>query len=162
MPTPRKAATPLTATTPDTDIDNEIPPPTWDTSEDTRSAWLQELDRWLPGQYPEYTTLIESGFITERRIVCCMSDNHIDRIRQGCITKGTWLRPARISRNEIILEGLPVLTPDELAADRNSSDRKRYEIAPESIATADRRMFETVLGTIQDKDAPRFEDICIR
>ena len=64
MPTPRKAATPRTATTPDTDIDNEIPPPTWDTSEDTRSAWLQELDRWMPGQYPEYTTLIESGFIT--------------------------------------------------------------------------------------------------
>ena len=65
-----------------------------------------------------------------------MSDNHIDRIRHRLDAVGTLSKPRQIARADEDLTGLPVLTTEQRTADRESDDRKRYRVGPETCEQA--------------------------
>ena len=97
MPSPRKNS--VTAQK-DNDPEAENTAPLWDTSDTGRATHLRLLEVFLPTKHPEYVTLIEHGFVVEKGNVCCTSDNHIDRVRQGAVVTGNWMAPCIIGRNE--------------------------------------------------------------
>ena len=122
------------------DIDNDNDKqPSWNTSDTTLATYLLALEQWLPSRHPELQTLVEQYFVVERRQVCCVSDNHIDRLRkEGLIPIGSWRRPTVVDRTTDNVTGLG--TAIELAAAQAQPDRKRYEVAPETIAVRDREL----------------------
>ena len=81
-----------------------------------------------------------------------MSDNHIDRIRARLDPLGTLSEPRQIARSDVDLAGLPILTPAELTADRDSDDRKRYRVGPETCEQGSSALMHKILGTVDDED----------
>ena len=80
----------------------------WSTSPNELPAWMQVLHKHLMDN-TKYRTLIQYSYVVERRIVCCLSTNHIDRIRNKLIRKGTPVDPCNISRNDVT--PIPGITP---------------------------------------------------
>ena len=60
--------------------------------------------------------------------------------------------PRQIARSDENLAGLPVLTTDQRTADRESDDRKRYRVGPETCELASTALMNKILGTIDDED----------
>ena len=81
-----------------------------------------------------------------------MSDNHIDRTRHRLDAVGTLAKPRQIARADEDLTGLPVLTADQRTADRESEDRKRYRVGPETCEQASTKLMDKILATIDDED----------
>ena len=51
----------------------------------------------------KFRTLIQYNYVVERRTVCCLSTNHIERIRNKILPKGTRTHPCCISRIDVTL-----------------------------------------------------------
>ena len=71
----------------DTTTNSSVTKPTWNTSPNTLPGFVLDLQKYLPKRDARYKALVEYGYILERRSVICVSDNHIDRVRQqlrGC------------------------------------------------------------------------------
>ena len=76
--------------------------PTWDTSDNSLGAHLRILQRRLGAVDARYVSLNNQGIVLDKRNVCCVSDKHIDRVRQGLIldTHG-FLNPCIIGRHDV-------------------------------------------------------------
>ena len=81
-----------------------------------------------------------------------MSDNHIDRTRARLDAVGTLAKPRQIARGDDDLTGLPVLTAEQRTTDRDSDDRKRYRVGPETCEQASMALMHKILGTVDDED----------
>ena len=101
----------------------------------SRPIW-PALKRWINKQDERFKPLIEYGYVNIKGTIYCMSDNHIDIIRHRLDAVGTLAKPHQIARADENLAGLPVLTAEQRTADRDSEDRKRYRVGPETCEQA--------------------------
>ena len=62
-----------------TSNNDTIDKPYWDTSPNTKPAFVADLIRWLPKQDSRFRTLFESNAVLSRNVLCFQSPNHIDR-----------------------------------------------------------------------------------
>ena len=137
MPTPNKSAT--TATTNGVNDSNEMP--MWDTSDTGRATHIRLLETYLSAKHPECATLVEFGYVISKDTVCCMSTNHVDRIRQERITlPGSWLDPLIISRSDTA-PTRPRLTDEDVGC---------HKVQPEQVELADHKLLGSILETIDD------------
>ena len=80
----------------------------WSTSPNDLPAFVQVLHKHLM-DITKFRTLIQFNYVVERRTVCCLSSNHIDRIRHKILPKGTPSVPCNITRDDVTL--IPGVTP---------------------------------------------------
>ena len=126
----------------DADNDN-LPTPCWDTSDTGRAAHLRALAEWLPRKHPRFKKLVEFGYIIDRQSVCCVSENHIDLSLQGAISKGSWLAPFIIDRDDF----------DANIAPRDAdTGLKNHKVLPDQVEQADNELLVAILATIDDEE----------
>ena len=99
--------------------------PTWNTSPNTLPGFVLDLQKYLPKRDARYKALVEYGYILERRSVICVSDNHIDRVRQQLVPKGSFAAPTIINPGDFDASGLTVMTDVERQAYEALPDRNR-------------------------------------
>ena len=126
--------------------------PSWDTSDNLLAAFASDLERHLPSVFPEARHLIERGFVREKHYLCFASTNHRNRYRHNLIVKGTWRKPCLILPTDSDTTGIPVKTPEELAAFEAMPEFKHHYLGPEAIESMDTRICEYILSCIEDED----------
>ena len=77
----------------DTTTITTVSKPSWNTSPNTLPGFVLDIQKYLPKRDARYKALVEYGYILERRSVICVSDNHIDRVRQHLVPKGSFAAP---------------------------------------------------------------------
>ena len=89
MPSPRRANTP--ATTSDSTSDKQdvtdIPKPLWNSAPNELPPYLIKLGEWLL-QDADFESLITNGTVLSRNQVCCVSQNHLDRVSRDLVAPG--------------------------------------------------------------------------
>ena len=93
------------------DNTDSLETPSWDTSPLTLPAYALALLRWLPSQDMRYQTLIESYTVLDKTKVLCMSQNHIDRILNGVLSKGTFKEPTVVTEADFVAFAPPSTGP---------------------------------------------------
>ena len=76
--------------------------PSWDTSPNTFPKYYLELEEWLPKQNARYIYYIRYGYATAGSKTFYCSVNHIDRHRQGLLTKGTFQNPTVVLPSDTV------------------------------------------------------------
>ena len=126
--------------------------PSWDTSDNLLAAFIDDLERHLPGVFPEARQLIERGFVREKHYICFASTNHRHRYRHNLIVKGTWRKPCIILSTDSNTTGIPAQTAEQLAEFEALPEFKHHNLGPEAIDSMDTRICEYILGCIEDED----------
>jgi hypothetical protein len=80
--------------------DSSTSTPTWNTSPNSLLEYYYELTEWPQSRDTDFSTLVHYGYVVDGRYVCCTSQNHIDRVVMGNITKGSFRSPCIIARND--------------------------------------------------------------
>ena len=158
---PKRSGSGTLSTTTSTSTQNgtdTIESPTWNTSPNTRPAFLLALYKWLPSQDTRYRTLVQYGYVITPKGVNCVSDNHIDRCAAGLITAGSFKAPVIIDPKATILDSLGSanggagMSADQKKAWHESPTRRRYNLLPESVAELDGALFNSIAECIEDDE----------
>ena len=137
----------------DTDSATTLDTPSWNSSDNTFPHYAIALVRWLPLVDVRYKTLVEWGYIIERREIVCVSENHIDNLRYNLIVKGSFTAPCMIAPGDVSpVPAIVAMSAEMRATDLASADRKRYTINPELIAQYHTSMLNHIKSTIPDSD----------
>jgi hypothetical protein len=67
--------------------------PSWDTSDNNLPAFLEALYKYLPKKDPRYRNWVEYRYVVSGRYTNTVSFNHIDRLINHSIVKGTFAAP---------------------------------------------------------------------
>ena len=121
----------------DNDNDNL---PKWDTSPNSLPGWLVSVGEKLLDEH-EFNRLITLGWVTDRKDICCASQNHIDIAFRQLIVPGTAASPCMIGPTSF-----QAFTADTLVAP------PQYKEMPEVIDRVDKEMLTVILKAIPDKD----------
>ena len=132
MPSPRRPhSTAATPSATDTDKDDtDIPKPTWSVAPNELPPYFIKLGEWLL-QDAAYETLIVSGSVLSRNQICCVSDNHIDRLSRDVIAPGTYDKPANITSATFVAFAADSFTPPA-----------RYIVNPEVVMQTEKQLLD--------------------
>ena len=139
----------------DTTTNSSVTKPTWNTSPNTLPGFVLDLQKYLPKRDARSKALVEYGYILDRRSVICVSDNHIDRVRQQLVPKGSFATPTIINPGDYDTTGLTVMTDPERQAYDALPDRKAYEINPALILEMHTRLLNDILECVEDVETRR-------
>ena len=138
MPTPRRST--HTPSTSDTTFDKEdvtdIAKPLWNSAPNELPPFLIKLGEWLL-QDADYESLITNGTVLSRNQVCCVNQNHIDRVSRDLIAAGKPDKPFDYN------------TFETFAADAFVPP-SRYIENPEVIRSAEKLLLDSICSTIID------------
>ena len=149
----------------------------WSTSPNDLPAFLQVLHKHLMDN-TKFRTLIQFNYVVERRTVCCLSTNHVDRVRNKILSKGTPAAPCNIHRGDVTpIPGLtsppagppptpaagapsaappstpaPALPSTSAATPTASGTADQYSVVPETVEIAKEDMAKEIAAWIDDED----------
>jgi len=152
----------------------------WSTSPNDLPAFVQVLHKHLL-DITKFRTLIQYNYVVDRRTVCCLSTNHIERIRNKILPKGTPSCPCNISRNDVTLipgvtsppagpppvattpaasapSAAPPSTPAPTVASTSSATpaapgtTDQYAVVPETVEIAKEELAKEIAAWIDDED----------
>ena len=106
----------------------------------------RELIEWLPDQDVRFTSLVEYGFTIDRVISCCMNKSHIDSIKQGTMTKGTFENPIIMTSSYSDTAAAAAVT-----AAGARGDVSKFSENPAVIDQLQTEMFRTIVRCIEDE-----------
>lgn len=155
---------------PDTS-DTSVVKPQWDTSPNSFPLYYQALLKWLERQESRFTLLVQQYVVLNRGALCCMSDNHLQRVSQGLIAKGTFANPVRVLRGDLVMvppsvpPASPAPAPAPASAPTSSSAPSSsaiisspstadttHVIKPHVVEEADQDLFNIIAETVCDED----------
>ena len=145
--------------------------PSWDTSPNTFPQYYQRLLKWVSKQDSRFLLLVQYYIALDRGVICCMSDNHVARIRNRLVTKGSFKNPTRVLASDAVMvppsgppptpppasttSGAPSSAPDTSAptalptASPTSSD---HAARPMVVERVDTDLWLLLQSTIDDED----------
>jgi hypothetical protein len=131
-----------------TDLDSNKP--TWNTSPNSLPGYFNSLTEWLQTQDADYTSLVQYGYVINGRYVCCVSQNHIDRVVMGNIDRGNFKKPCTIGRSDFHPFPASTDTPYSKMKADGSPDLQyaRYVVNPEKIEQCDMALATEIRNTI--------------
>jgi hypothetical protein len=109
--------------------------PSWNGEQRHLSTWLDDLERWLPQQDPNYHLLITRGTIQlKHQTAVPNAEFAADLASNGVIAAGTYGQPTPIKRST------KTALDDEL--------KSRYVVAPDAINALDFKMLQAIISTV--------------
>ena len=166
---------------PSGDMLTAVRKPQWNMSPNTFPPYLVQLRRWLPSVDARYSDLVERRVVVDRGKVCCHDATHLQFIRNGTVTKGTFANPYLVTtyapapnRGPIspatsastAPATAPATTPSSAPApsaaatapsattssSSATSSSDRHVENPDSINVLDSRMYDHICSTFDDED----------
>ena len=133
--------------------------PTWDTSSLVLPKYHVDMCEAIDDD-PEYTSLIQYGYVTIKGIHYFVSINHIDRYVRDLIPTGNASSPTIITDTDFI--AIPVSAPvnarcvatdptNAIEMPDGSKVHKRYTVNPEVVHDLDTKLATRVKNSILDK-----------
>eukprot|EP00965_Chrysotila_dentata_P045091 1497960-Pleurochrysis_carterae.AAC.1 len=153
--------------------------PSWDSSQLSERAWLDDLFPWIPTCNSLYATLIEQGYsLTPHGRVVVYSADHAKAVFHRLHQMYSFDSPSPVApaftfptvpnpptaasqptSDRFLRSGAPAAAPATIATaslapfqvyrDLSTSELDHYVISPETLLNLDRQLMESVLSTIE-------------
>jgi hypothetical protein len=116
--------------------------PSWNGEQRTLSLWLDDLERWLPQQDPNYHSLITRGTIQLKHLTAVPSAEFAaDLAKNGATSSGSYGQPSPMKKGT--------------ATSLDPTLANRFVVAPDAIASTDFKLLQLIASTIT---VPEFAD----
>ena len=131
--------------------------PSWDTSDNSLPEFLEALYKYLPKKDPRYRNWVEFRYVVSGRYTNTVSFNHIDRLINHSIVKGTFAAPRIILSTDMESYGTDAdgdalegpMGPSVVAG---APALPNYTVNEEAGALIDTTMCDDILDCIDDED----------
>eukprot|EP00965_Chrysotila_dentata_P032335 1077713-Pleurochrysis_carterae.AAC.1 len=153
--------------------------PSWDSSQLTERAWLDDLFPWIPTCNSLYATLIEQGYsLTPQGRVVVFSSDHAKAVFHRLHPAHTFDSPSPVAPSFVfptvpnpqpaasqptsdrsLRSGAPaaappatassVAVPSQVYRDLTASELDHFVVSPETLLNLDRQLMESILSTIE-------------